>query len=179
MHLRETQASDFDDQVRWSGLDAEWKLWDAPWAPSTPLNQSARAKWVSRHVTDRVAGSVSSRMEIDFDDRHVGSVHWSWAEGWVDNQQDWPDVGIVIAESAHWSRGIGVAALQNWIDLLFSSLGSRRLALATWSGNTRMIRVAERLGFAEEARFREARLVRGERYDALRFGLLRDEWESR
>jgi putative hydrolase of HD superfamily len=36
-----------------------------------------------------------------------------------------------------------------------------RLGLDTWSGNVRMMRLAEKLGFVQEACFRMARIVRG------------------
>lgn len=39
-----------------------------------------------------------------------------------------------------------------------------------------MIRAALRLGFREAGRVREARVVRGERFDAVRLDLLRREW---
>ena len=83
----------------------------------------------------------------------------------------------MIAESAYWSRGYGRAALERWTNYLFSSADCLRVAYSTWSGNERMVRLGLSLGFLEEARFRRAREVGGVRYDALRFGLLRQEWE--
>ena len=41
-----------------------------------------------------------------------------------------------------------------------------------------MLGVGHRLGFSEEARFRDAREVRGERYDSVVMGVLRAEWEA-
>lgn len=38
----------------------------------------------------------------------------------------------------------------------------RSLDLRTWSGNHGMMRLAEKLGFLQEACFRKARIVRGE-----------------
>ena len=42
-----------------------------------------------------------------------------------------------------------------------------------------MLAVGRRLGFREEARFRDAREVRGRRYDSVVRGVLRREWEAR
>jgi len=50
---------------------------------------------------------------------------------------------------------------------------------ATWSGNERMCRLGRRLGWVEEARFRQAREVRGQRYDSDVYGVLREEWRAR
>jgi len=52
-----------------------------------------------------------------------------------------------------------------------------RLDLRTWSGNRGMMRLAEKLGYAQEARFRRARLVTGAYYDGMGYGVLREEWQ--
>lgn len=59
-----------------------------------------------------------------------------------------------------------------------------RLDYSTWSGNTHMLAVGRGLGFSdlgfsEEARFRDAREVRGARFDSVVMGVLRSEWEAR
>jgi putative hydrolase of HD superfamily len=51
--------------------------------------------------------------------------------------------------------------------------------MRTWSGNIGMIKVAEKLGFTKEAVFRMARIVEGEYFDGLGYGILRTEWEER
>jgi RimJ/RimL family protein N-acetyltransferase len=62
------------------------------------------------------------------------------------------------------------------VDLLFREHPEIvRLDMRTWSGNTRMMRLAEKLGFKLEACFRKARIVNGEYYDGLGYGLLREE----
>ncbi len=50
--------------------------------------------------------------------------------------------------------------------------------MSTWSGNERMIKVAERLGMKEEARIRKARMVENQYYDAIKMGILREEWTA-
>jgi RimJ/RimL family protein N-acetyltransferase len=50
--------------------------------------------------------------------------------------------------------------------------------MSTWSGNVRMIKVAERLGMKEEARIRQARMVDGKYFDAIKMGILRREWDQ-
>lgn len=41
------------------------------------------------------------------------------------------------------------------------------------------MRLAENLGYVEEARFRRARIVAGAYYDGMCYGVLREEWEAR
>lgn len=51
-----------------------------------------------------------------------------------------------------------------------------RLGLTTWSGNIGMIRLAKKLGMKKEATYRNARIVNGEYFDAVSYGVLREEW---
>lgn len=41
-----------------------------------------------------------------------------------------------------------------------------------------MMKVAKKLGMTEEARIRDARIVNGEYFDAIKMGILRKEWEE-
>jgi RimJ/RimL family protein N-acetyltransferase len=41
-----------------------------------------------------------------------------------------------------------------------------------------MIKAAEKVGMQEEARIRKARTVEGKYYDAIKMGVLREEWEA-
>lgn len=41
------------------------------------------------------------------------------------------------------------------------------------------MKVAERIGMKEEARIRNARIVDGEYFDAIKMGMLREEWEEK
>ncbi len=42
-----------------------------------------------------------------------------------------------------------------------------------------MTRLAVKLGYILEARFRKARIVKGAYYDGLGYGVLREEWRER
>lgn len=84
-----------------------------------------------------------------------------------------------LFDPAFWSGGRGSEAVRLWTDYLFDTTEIVRLDLATWSGNTGMCRVAAKLGWTEEARFRDARVVGGERYDSVVYGVLRREWLGR
>jgi RimJ/RimL family protein N-acetyltransferase len=104
--------------------------------------------------------------------RPVGTVTRYWA----DERTEWLEVGVGLYERRHWGRGYGTEALALWVDYLFESLPLHRIGLRTWEGNPRMIRLARRLGFVQEARFREAYRDGHQAYDRLAFGLLRREW---
>jgi RimJ/RimL family protein N-acetyltransferase len=88
------------------------------------------------------------------------------------------ETGIVLYDSRYWSGGYGTEAFSMWIDYLFTHLDVVRLGISTWSGNERMIRLARKIGMVEEGRIRKARMVRGEYFDSVKMGLLREEWEQ-
>jgi putative hydrolase of HD superfamily len=105
-----------------------------------------------------------------------GMVSWAWESA----ATHWPSVGIVIYDPAYWGQGLGYEALGLWSDYLFAAVPEfARLDLRTWSGNTGMQRLAAKLGYQEEARFRKARIVAGQYYDGLGYGVLREEWAAR
>ncbi len=53
----------------------------------------------------------------------------------------------------------------------FLDNGQSELYLQTWSGNFRMLRCAEKLGFMECNKIAGLRIVRGEKYDGLTYRL--------
>ncbi|MCM3785636.1 GNAT family N-acetyltransferase [Neobacillus mesonae] len=145
----------------------EWKKWDAPYFPhqtmafETFLEQQETwiycdDSWVIT-VNEEVCGLVSYYYE--------------------DEQKNWLEMGIVLHEPNSWNRSIGTRALALWIEHLFGQLPLVRVGLTTWSGNIRMIRVAEKLGMQIEARIRKVRFYDGKYYDSIRMGMLREEWE--
>ena len=53
--------------------------------------------------------------------------------------------------------------------------GANELYVQTWSGNVRMIRCAEKLGFKECKRNVGTRKVNGQKYDGLTFKIEKDD----
>lgn len=99
---------------------------------------------------------------------------------WESEETNWLLIGIVVFDPEHWGRGLGYEALGLWCDYLLTAMPElARLDLRTWSGNHGMMALARKLGFTEEARFRKARIVRGEYYDGMGYGILREEWDAR
>ena len=86
-------------------------------------------------------------------------------------------VGIGICIDEYLNRGLGTEALRIWIDHLFAISDKHKLCLETWSFNPRMIRSAEKAGFALEGRQREMRLWQDEWIDFISLGILREEWQ--
>lgn len=101
------------------------------------------------------------------------------ATGGSSKETHWLCAGISIFDDSRWGRGIGTEALGLWTEWLFGNHPQIvRLDMRTWSGNIGLIRLAKKLGFTQEACFRNARLVDGKYFDGLGFGILRSEWEA-
>ncbi|MBQ2202118.1 MAG: GNAT family N-acetyltransferase, partial [Clostridia bacterium] len=102
----------------------------------------------------------------ELDGRHVGWVCRYFDLGDVDNPEKIPAVGIDVPERDARGCGVGTEALREFIEYLRAN-GARRVYTQTWSGNARMLRVAEKLGFVPYACVKDLRTVRGQKYDAL------------
>ena len=76
--------------------------------------------------------------------------------------------GIDIPPQSCRGKGYGYEAFKAAIEYL-ASKGMKEIYTQTWSGNTRMIALAEKLGFREVCRKKDFREVRGEKFDGLTF----------
>jgi RimJ/RimL family protein N-acetyltransferase len=150
-----------------------WWRWDAPWeGPPTEAELRRLPRQVEVLVGER--SIPPRRMVIEtLAGRPIGTVTRYWA----DVRTQWLEVGVGIYSARDRGRGHGTEALALWVDYLFETMPIRRIGLRTWSGNRRMILLARRLGFRQEATFREAYVARGRAYDRVAFGMLRREWQ--
>ncbi|MCL9777179.1 GNAT family N-acetyltransferase [Vibrio methylphosphonaticus] len=112
---------------------------------------------------------------ITVDDIPVGAVNCYWEC----EETRWLEAGIVIYDKEYWGRGIGALAIPLWVSYLFENKELERVGLTTWSGNPRMMSLALKLGFQQEAILRKVRYYNGEYYDSVKYGVLRSEWLER
>ncbi|GGE62774.1 GNAT family N-acetyltransferase [Priestia taiwanensis] len=142
----------------------EWKKWDAPYFP---LPHKDFETFQKEHREDKII--IEANGEI------IGIVTYYWEH----EPSKWLEVGIGIYNSAYWNGGYGTEALRLWVDYIMSTKDIPRIGLTTWSGNERMMVVAEKVGMQVEGRMRHCREYNGKRYDSIRMGMLREEWEAR
>jgi len=177
IELRDWRTADLDRWAAWLTPGHRWKSLDGPYY-ALPAPDEVQAMVERRRVAIAEEAWPTPRGSLVIadkeTDRLIGLVTWYWES----EETDWPGVGIVIFDPAHWRGGRGYDALGLWSDYLFRSLPRiARLDLRTWSGNAGMMRLAAKLGYREEARFRRARVVEGAYYDGLGYGILREEWD--
>lgn len=165
--LRKAEQHELRDLHQLITHDEEWTKYNGPYFPyKTPTE----AEFEQRLFKRLCAGKGMLLIEID--GRVVGTVSYYWQ----DENTRWLEAGIVIYDSSCWGQQIGRKALTPWVTHLFNTLEIERVGLTTWSGNPRMMKLAENLGFKREAQLRKVRYHQGTYYDSVKFGILRTEW---
>ena len=145
--------------------------WNSPFAPS---EKTIKTEFINDWNGYEIFPGVAGILIVEADGEIIGEVDADW----VDKHNDWLEVGVVIYKPEYWGGGYGSEAFRLYIDYIFSNTPIHRLGMTTWSGNVRMIKTAQKIGMKEEACIRQVRRVNGNYYDAIKMGILRDEWES-
>lgn len=177
--LRDWQEDDVNAYMRWQAPGERWHELDDPYYPKPSTDDMPRMEAVLREdiVKDHWPAPRHRLVVADAeDDQLSGVVTWYWES----EETHWLSVGIVLFDPETWGKGIGYEALGLWTDYLFVTMPQlARSDLRTWSGNIGMMRLAGKVGYQQEARFRKARIVNGEYYDGMGYGVLREEWDAR
>lgn len=196
IRLRAFERQDLESYRHWMQPHHEWHLWDGPYYPRPTAEEIDRA---IEALTARIEAQEAQEAQEATasqpwqqpgiaplpphklviarvsDNSMVGTVGWYWES----EETQWARMGITVFDPQVRGQGVGTEALKLWTTFLFGATPWVRLDYATWSGNHAMVSVGRKLGFVEEARFRNARIVRGEYFDSVVYGILREEWESR
>jgi len=173
VNLRTPILSDLDDYERWNNPNLKAWQYDGPWFKHDDLSAIIlrRTKWL-----DGDHKPPYKFLEIETKE----GIHIGWVN--IYHREDDPhmtEIGINVPEEKYWGKGFGTEALFLWIDYLFRERGLTRIGFSTWDGNKSMIAVGRKLGFTEEGRIRRGCEVKGEFYDRIKMGILRDEWENK
>ncbi len=171
--LRDLAESDIADRIRWLTVETAWGDWDAPDKPLELIDPQiywAEMLKVVQEIATKPDSEHRWQFEVDADGIHIGRVNTYC----IDSDYRWAKVGkrnalgIDICESSYWNKGLGKRILATFIQYHLDA-GIQELYLQTWSGNSRMIHVAEALGFTACNRIIGNRIVRGNAYDSLTF----------
>lgn len=165
--LKKFEDEDLKKIREWYTDIIEWKLWDAPWEEAE--YDEDKQKMYRRQRTDNLP---CFEYEIIYNKKHIG---WISAYYMTDDfryngleKTNNIAIGIDIPDESMRGKGIGVQTIKEYLKY-FKELGYSKIYTQTWSGNTRMIHVAEKVGFKEINRFKGIRNVNGKKYDALTF----------
>ncbi len=77
-------------------------------------------------------------------------------------------IGLDIPDEKFRGQGLGTESLELFI-CNFKNNNINEIYIQTWSGNSRMMKVAEKLGFIVINRYKDKRIVSGKKYDAITY----------
>ncbi len=171
LQIRPIEARDLDRiwELIYKDETPEWKRWDAPYFEHWAIPYETYRQEADGHVGREDMWVIEAE----------GTVYGTVSSYYEDAGEEWLEVGIILHQADRWNHGLGTRALTLWVNHLFTTRSTVRVGLTTWSGNERMMRVAEKVGMQLEGRIRRVRVVDGVRYDSIRMGMLREEWEQR
>ncbi len=175
IYLRDLEIKDLDSYIENHHPENEFHKFNGPYFKKPTLESLEEDREILRKkITDGDESYKSRKLIVDKKTEVlIGQVNWYWKS----KETNWLEVGIVIYNKDYWSRGVGFLALKSWISEVFETKKEIvRLGLTTWSGNRRMMALAQKVGLKTEAVYRKARIVDGEYYDSVSYGILREEW---
>jgi len=173
--LRDWMSKDLETYRQYNIGHHLWMDFNGPYyANPSVLDVDEKIQKLSERINDREWGSRNKIVIADATtDQLLGTVNWYWQS----QETNWKSIGIAIYDEEQWGKGLGEDALKLWVNYLFQQDKSLvRLDLRTWSGNKGMVKLAKKTGFVQEACFRKARIVKGEYYDSIGMGILREEF---
>lgn len=178
--LRDYQESDIDSDIRWMTVEIAWHDWDAPWEAEESLREfdtdEFREKKLKRLKSKVESGEFRWTFEVDTKEGiHIGRVNSYLIDqdyNWVRDREGkgYHTLGIDICESSYWGKSYGTQAFSAFINYHLIQ-GVTDIYTQTWSGNTAMVALAEKLGFEVCKREPDYRKIRGKYYDGLTFKL--------
>lgn len=181
--LRDLIPSDIKKRIYWETTETEWQLWDGPWLYEK-MDPATKEKELQNYITllqRRIEQSAEltkgPKRQFQIATNSPDSQYIGWVSGYkIDNKYNITThaghyaVGITIPDQSARGKGYAYQALSLYINYLLE-YNETDLYLQTWSGNHRMIHIAEKLGFEEYCRKKNIRTVRGQKYDGLTFKL--------
>lgn len=178
LSIRDLKFTDLEALNYWMQPGREWQKTDGPYYPRSTAEQIAEriGNWGQDIASQNWPPLREKLVIVDaVQDSVIGLV----TRYWISKETNWTAIGIGIYDPKNWGIGYGYEALGLWCQYLFDHEPTFvRLDLRTWSGNFGMMKLSEKLGFQKEAVFRMARIVEGEFYDGLGYGVLRTEWDK-
>jgi RimJ/RimL family protein N-acetyltransferase len=160
--------------------DAEkWTQWDNDLEVTIPLGDEAYTPYSAektRQIIEDVVrsqGHIFSIVDLETDELIGRCMLFG-----IDQVNRRAMLGIVIGAKDYWGKGYGQDATRLLLDYGFNLLNLNSIMLGTFSFNARAINCYKRVGFKEIGRRRQARIIGGEKYDAVLMDILAEEFES-
>jgi RimJ/RimL family protein N-acetyltransferase len=144
-------------------------------APVRPLSPNLIKKRYEEAEKEKAANRFHYAIRTKADDRLIGFVRLDGIE-WNNGTGH---LTLGIGDPNDRGKGYGREALALILRYAFAELNLYRLGATTFEYNERAIRFFEQAGFTVEVRRRQAIHRDGRRWDAIKLGLLQEEWERK
>ena len=144
------------------------------WGRFLPVPQPNTMRAAEESVARSVLTSWETRprFAVVLDKKVIGRIGLT-----VEPQHEHAEVTYSIS-SYHWGKGLMPEALRAVMDWAFPYYNVKKIYARIDPRNERSWHVAEKLGMSREGLLRSHEIIRGERWDVLYYGILRQEWES-
>lgn len=152
--------------------DLEWMNWNGPYFHDPIYTWKEFEEMAKKYYVEHPLKAVLL---------YGGEIVGMLSAGFEDSDlKHWLEFGICIYRSTTWGKGMGYIACELWISYLFDSYPYiKRIGCTTWSGNIRMIKLAEKLSLKLEGRIRKVRYYQNQYWDSMKYGVLREEWAQK
>lgn len=176
IYLRKIEIRDLEDYYYWNLPERDFHKFNAPYLGE--ISEQELRLQIEKIREALIEGKTelfpNKKIIVDsMTNELIGEVTWYWRS----QETNWLEIGIVIFNSNYWNKGIGKQALIKWINQIFNEKPELvRIGFTTWSGNIGMIKLGESLKFRKEAAYKNARIVNGEYFDSISYGILKEEW---
>ena len=177
--------ADIEDDIRWFTLETDWSNWDAPWEPLPDNSNTDSYRKQELLKLAEPKDKIRWGFEIETaEGNHIGTVNsyminenfeWISVKDIKPGDKALRTVGISICESSFCGKGFGTKALAAFVNYYLEN-GEDEIYCQTWSGNIRMVKCAEKLGFEICKRKIDYREVNGKKYDGLTFKLNKEKF---
>lgn len=189
LFLRDLSETDIEKRIYWETTETEWQLWDAPWEYEG-LTEVEKTHELSEYTdylhmkAKRFENMPKDKKRYSFEVETKDRRYIGWVSSYsIDDDCAYTEkeghctIGIDIPDVSARGKGYAYQALCAFINYLYEH-GESEIFTQTWSGNERMMHIAEKIGFEECCRKIGVRSVRGRTYDGLTFKLNQDKFKK-
>lgn len=176
--LRDPIKKDIEDRIRWETEETEWLDWDAPWELENgePFDPEEYRNLMNKKLSKpKNPNEIRYGFQICINNRTMKHIGWVNSYFIDDNYCYTANngklaIGIDIPDLNARRKGYATEAWCLFIRYLLDK-GFEEIYTQTWSGNTRVIGLINKVGFVECDRKKNYHMVKGKLYDALTFKL--------
>jgi RimJ/RimL family protein N-acetyltransferase len=169
VNLRAPGMDDLDRNTRWINDREVTRYLSMRYEISRLAEEAWLRDLVSKPMTfDRAFFAIETK-----DGQHIGNTNLFKTHP----EEQKCELGIMIGEKSHWSKGYGTDALRTLLRFAFDEMNMNRVELTVYDFNERGQAAYRKAGFAEEGRRREAIYTEGAYHDLIVMSVLHHEWQ--